>query len=828
MPLSHRAVLFTATLIFVPFTMAIPEALALDASMAQQQSVRTYNIPAGSLSTVLSRFAGESGLTLSSRAQLTDDRTSSGLQGDFTVEQALQRLLENTGIHYRFSDAEGITLVTGNPQEGDEKTSLGTLTVTGTFMDDVHAYTREQNRLGALDNDIVLDGERLRRHPDEHIGKALVREPGIFGTPPNSKEDIRLRGLDKQFTRVSVAGVGLPVTQRGRNFEVGTLGSALAGEVQVIRNPTADVQSDGIGGRVNVDFREIPETTGGGAYAIGDTLFEGDSFFDEELVGGRGGAYFGGPIDENWSALGGIDIRADPRLTKFRNEAVNADGSFNERETRQDRSDDTFITSLLRLRWQGEAGTAEIQPVLLLRQKTKTDQRDSLNAKGDEDNRFKTEDSQTITSGVKLSWDHGLLPEQWSWRSHVATYIADEEGNNGEIRQRTGKDVENKNARPELTDKTFELESRLGREWHTALPGRTEVGVFARGRDRDAEANNFKDGVAQAPGTGDVFSLDERLLATWIRHEVRFLDERFKVEPGLRVENYDLDVDTLAADGSPRADDNSHSHVNPSLHLAYRPIDSLRFNAAVSRTLNRPEFDQIIPFDEDPKKGEIKRGNTGLDPATSVNVDLGVLWATPTASLGATVFYKDIDDLIVEANTGEIEDGNAVIRPQNAEGGKLRGVELEQRLDLGRVTGAHWMEGLGIWANQTIFDGEATLVSGKKVPFSGEPDYLLRVGIDYVHPGNGLNIALSYNRNGERIEEDDTTRKVFEPENTLDLAVSYPLAKGASLRFEATNLLSAEEDGDKEFFDSNGNLDKVDRRTVAVTRRISLGLKWDF
>ena len=787
--------------------------------LAQAEAERTValDLPARPLDAALTALADQAELQLLFDSSQVPDQQAPALRGEYTPREALRRLLEGSGLTYRFTGADTVTLTAA--QRADEPTHLAPIMVES---DRTGAYAVEQQRLEALDNNIVLDGERIRRNPDEHIGKAVNRAPGVFATSPNDKEEIRIRGLDKQFTRISVAGVELPVTDRRRTFQVGKIGSALAGEVQVIRNPTADVQSDGIGGRVNVEFREIPETLSGGAYTIGDV-------FDEDLVGGRGGAYAGGPLNENWSLLGGLDVRFEPDRRPFENRVTNPDGSFKESEIREDRTDRVFVTSLLRLRWQGAAGTAELQPMLFLDQKTKTDQRDKLKDNGDEDNRFKTEDSRNVTGGAKLSWNHGLMPKQWSWNSYVSAFVADLDAENSEIRQRTGKDAENTFSEPELQDETYELESRLAREWPSALPGRTEVGVWARSRDRDAEANNFKDGEAEDPGTGDRFTLEEDQLAGWLRHELRLLDGRFKVEPGLRVEHYDLEVDTIADDGSPRSDDNDDLHIGPSLHLAYRPVESLRLNAAVSRTLNRPQFDQIIPFDEDPKNGEIKRGNTALDPATSTNIDLGALWAIPEGSFGVTLFYKDIDDLIVETDTGEVEDGDRVIRPQNAQGGELRGIELEQRVDLGRITGGRWMRGLSLWANQTVFDGEVTLVSGKEVPFFGEPDYLLRAGINYVNSASGLDVALSLTRNGDRIEEDDNTRKVFEPETTLDLAISYAFAKRGSIRFEAVNLLGdVTEEGDKEFFDGNGNLEKIERRTVDIERSFSLGLRWEF
>ena len=60
--------------------------------------VRQYNLPAGPLSTVLSRFAGEAGIALSANASLTDGKHAPALSGSHTPAQGLQLLLAGSGL----------------------------------------------------------------------------------------------------------------------------------------------------------------------------------------------------------------------------------------------------------------------------------------------------------------------------------------------------------------------------------------------------------------------------------------------------------------------------------------------------------------------------------------------------------------------------------------------------------------------------------------------------------------------------------------------------------------------------------------------------------
>ncbi len=60
--------------------------------------MRGYDIPAGPLSSALSRFAGEAGVMLSVDARLIEGRQSGGLQGQYGVEEGFETLLQGSGL----------------------------------------------------------------------------------------------------------------------------------------------------------------------------------------------------------------------------------------------------------------------------------------------------------------------------------------------------------------------------------------------------------------------------------------------------------------------------------------------------------------------------------------------------------------------------------------------------------------------------------------------------------------------------------------------------------------------------------------------------------
>ncbi|MNO60983.1 Ferric-pseudobactin receptor precursor [compost metagenome] len=79
------------------------------ASATSQQ--RQYAIPAGSLDQVLNRFASEAGVLLSVDAGLTSGKRSAGLQGSYTTDEALERLLRGSGLQVSREADGSYTLV---------------------------------------------------------------------------------------------------------------------------------------------------------------------------------------------------------------------------------------------------------------------------------------------------------------------------------------------------------------------------------------------------------------------------------------------------------------------------------------------------------------------------------------------------------------------------------------------------------------------------------------------------------------------------------------------------------------------------------------------
>jgi iron complex outermembrane receptor protein len=89
-------------------------AMSTELSAAEQngaRSSRIYAIPAGPLAEALNRLADSAQIQLVYDGDIARDRKTKGLSGTYSAEQALERLLEDSGLTYRLSGDETVTLV---------------------------------------------------------------------------------------------------------------------------------------------------------------------------------------------------------------------------------------------------------------------------------------------------------------------------------------------------------------------------------------------------------------------------------------------------------------------------------------------------------------------------------------------------------------------------------------------------------------------------------------------------------------------------------------------------------------------------------------------
>lgn len=164
---AHMAAAAICSLAAVAAPTLMPASLLLAGSPAAAAGQsHAFAIPAQSLVTALARFTETSGVQFFFDAAIARNVQSPGVTGSLTAEAALQRLLDGTGLTYRFTNATTVTLVEA-PKTGAAAV-LPTIAIEGRKADTVAAlsalpdpYAGGQvargGRLGMLGNRDFMD-----------------------------------------------------------------------------------------------------------------------------------------------------------------------------------------------------------------------------------------------------------------------------------------------------------------------------------------------------------------------------------------------------------------------------------------------------------------------------------------------------------------------------------------------------------------------------------------------------------------------------------------------------------------------------------------------
>jgi outer membrane receptor for ferric coprogen and ferric-rhodotorulic acid len=81
------------------------------AEVAPSTSRRPTDIPAEELSVALQTFAKERGIQIVYESQEVNQQRTEGASGNLTIDEALTRLLNGTGLTYRYLGEDGLTIV---------------------------------------------------------------------------------------------------------------------------------------------------------------------------------------------------------------------------------------------------------------------------------------------------------------------------------------------------------------------------------------------------------------------------------------------------------------------------------------------------------------------------------------------------------------------------------------------------------------------------------------------------------------------------------------------------------------------------------------------
>lgn len=249
----RRVALLSASLVFCT---------ALNVGAALAQAAINYSIPAGTLDGALTRFGIASGVQVLYDSSVTRGLRTSGVRGPLGSNAALARILAGTGLSYRFTGANSVTIGDASRSSvpvgtsADGSTVLSPITVIagagGNPADTPYLTPGSSSHISA---------EQLNRLPPTTTGDVFVGTPGVIsagnhvGTSINP--NIRgLQGMGRVTTTVDGARQGTS-SYRGYigNRDEVYVDPDMLGGVDISKGPSSGAGVGGIGGTIN--FRTL-------------------------------------------------------------------------------------------------------------------------------------------------------------------------------------------------------------------------------------------------------------------------------------------------------------------------------------------------------------------------------------------------------------------------------------------------------------------------------------------------------------------------------------------------------------------------------------------
>lgn len=214
-------------------------ALAADAGSAQHSAVFNFAIAAKPLPQALSDFSRVTGISVVYTDEAPYGIQAPAVSGSLSAEQAMQRLLGNSGLSFRRTDAHTLAL---EPQPTAGALNLGATTITSVVAADSTSYqppaTTSIARSQALNQEIpqiinVVPAQAMRDQAPRNLDDALTNISGITqsNTLGGTLDAVMIRGFGDNRNG-SIMRDSMPVMQ-GRAL------NATAERVEVLKGPAS-------------------------------------------------------------------------------------------------------------------------------------------------------------------------------------------------------------------------------------------------------------------------------------------------------------------------------------------------------------------------------------------------------------------------------------------------------------------------------------------------------------------------------------------------------------------------------------------------------------
>ena len=339
---------------------------------------------------------------------------------------------------------------------------------------------------------------------------------------------------------------------------------------------------------------------------------------------------------------------------------------------------------------------------------------------------------------------------------------------------------------PPFLDGRYNLEPFLKQSAVANIPSQFPMNV-TRNYARDAE----------------VFNGNEKVLAGYAMAEI-YAGSRLFLLPGFRFEQTNAEYTGRLVNFGPTGAYVSTTPVTskskfgvplPGLHLRYAIDGNTNLRAAVTRSLARPNYYELVPYRaQNDSDRTLTLGNPDLSPTKSWNVDvLAEHYFKSVGLVSGGVFYKTMKDYIFTFTRQDQVNGQQYqfTQPLNGDEATVKGFEVAIENQLTFLPSP--LDGLGVYANYTYTDSKASIPTrAGKSRLPGQSKNVGNVAVSYEK--GGFSGRVSMNFHGSYIDLVGATEildRIYDKHNQLDVTLNQKVANHVRLYANGVNLNNA-------------------------------------
>ena len=288
------------------------------------------------------------------------------------------------------------------------------------------------------------------------------------------------------------------------------------------------------------------------------------------------------------------------------------------------------------------------------------------------------------------------------------------------------------------------------------------------------------------------------------------LTRKFKIIGGFRLESTEIISEShdKTLPESLRKGVLDNQDWLPSVNLVYALTENMNFRLAATRTLARPTYRELAPFQSfNFVGGDIQEGNPLLTRTLITNFDARwEMFARAGEIFAISAFYKIFDDPIerVLRNVGE----GRFVSFQNVDHARVFGAELEARKRLSAWTTLPILKDISVGGNFSLVRSQVDIPEDELIiirasnpnasssrSLEGQSPFLLNLSTSYENYKKGTVVGVYYTIFGDRLLSvtEGATPDVFEQSrNDLDVTISQDLPANLRLKVTAKNLLKSD------------------------------------